>query len=126
MQTKPVRSTRKQKGGKHRIKWLFAFTWMLLFALPHAGSQGFLHAEGKRIVDANGENFILRGMGLGGWMLQEGYMLKTAGFASAQYQIRQKIESLIGRADTDLFYDAWLSNHVRKADIDHPEPKRAA
>ena len=51
-------------------------------------------------------------------MLQEGYMLQTAGFANAQYQIRAKIEGLIGAADTDLFYDAWLANHVRKIDID--------
>ena len=51
-------------------------------------------------------------------MLQEGYMLQTAGFASAQYQIRALIEDLIGVPDTDAFYDAWLANHVRKIDID--------
>ncbi len=62
--------------------------------------------------------FILRGMGLGGWMLQEGYMLQTEGFAGPQYQIRNKIEQLIGEANTDLFYDKWLENHVRKIDID--------
>ncbi|MEO0468402.1 MAG: carbohydrate-binding protein [Bacteroidota bacterium] len=81
-------------------------------------AQGFLHAQGKEIVNGNGDPVILKGMGLGGWMLQEGYMLQTAGFANAQYQIREKIESLIGTADTDAFYDAWLANHVRKVDID--------
>ena len=80
--------------------------------------QDILKAEGKAIVNQAGDTIILRGMGLGGWMLQEGYMLQTAGFASAQYQIRDKIEELIGPADTDLFYDAWLDNHVRKIDID--------
>jgi hypothetical protein len=89
------------------------------FAFPiNLSSQGYLHVDGKSIVDGNGENFILRGMGLGGWMLQEGYMLKTTGFAGAQYQIRETIEQLIGKDDTDAFYDAWLNNHVRKIDID--------
>ena len=91
----------------------------LLFSLNfQAQGQTYLKAEGKNIINENGETVILRGMGLGGWMLQEGYMLQTAGFANAQYKIRNSIEALIGKADTDLFYEAWLANHVRKADID--------
>ncbi|RMG16333.1 MAG: glycosyl hydrolase family 5, partial [Bacteroidetes bacterium] len=91
-----------------------------LFMLLHAGStaQSFLRASGKAIVNETGDTVYLKGMGLGGWMLQEGYMLQTAGFANAQYQIRQKIEALLGQADTDAFYEAWLANHVRKIDID--------
>ena len=90
----------------------------LLLTISQANAQGYLKADGKKIVNENGENVILRGMGLGGWMLQEGYMLQTAGFANAQYKIRNEIEALIGKEDTDLFYEAWLANHVRKADID--------
>lgn len=45
-------------------------------------------------------------------------MLQTASFANPQHKIRAKIEQLIGTADTDAFYEAWLANHVRKADID--------
>ena len=81
-------------------------------------SQGFLSTQGKAIVNEAGDTIILRGMGLGGWMLQEGYMLQTASFANAQYQIRGKIEELIGDANTQEFYDKWLENHVTKADID--------
>ncbi|MCB9351414.1 MAG: carbohydrate-binding protein [Lewinellaceae bacterium] len=81
-------------------------------------AQHFLSTNGKAIVNENQDTILLRGMGLGGWMVQEGYMLQTAGFANPQHEIRAKIEELIGEADTDLFYDAWLANHVRKADID--------
>jgi aryl-phospho-beta-D-glucosidase BglC (GH1 family) len=91
---------------------------LLLFSNFQISAQGFLRTEGKDIVDENGDVFILRGMGLGGWMLQEGYMLQTADFANAEWQIREKIEELIGEADTDEFYEAWLANHCRKADID--------
>lgn len=81
-------------------------------------AQGFLHTNGKAIVDGAGDTVLLKGMGLGGWMVQEGYMLQTAGFANPQHKIRQKIEELIGPADTDSFYNAWLNNHVQKVDID--------
>lgn len=80
-------------------------------------SQQWLTTEGKAIVNEDGDNFLLRGMGLGGWMLQEGYMLQTAGFAGAQYQIRNHIEALIGEERTQEFYDAWLANHVTEDDI---------
>lgn len=83
-----------------------------------ATAQGYLRAHGTAIVNEQGDSIILRGMGLGGWMLQEGYMLQTSAFANAQYQIKEKIEDLIGKEDSDQFYQLWLENHVRKIDID--------
>ena len=80
-------------------------------------AQGYLRAEGKRIVNNKGENVLLRGMGLGGWMLQEGYMLRVHQDGQ-QHRIRQRIDSLIGKERTEMFYDAWLANHTRKIDID--------
>ena len=84
----------------------------------HLSSAQYLHRSGKQIVDGTGKEVILRGMGLGGWMLQEGYMLETNSFANAQYQIRAKIVDVIGEANTVEFYDAWLANHCTKRDID--------
>ena len=80
--------------------------------------QGFLHTHGLQIVNGDNDTVLLRGIGLGGWMLQEGYMLQTSDFANAQYEIREKIEELIGPANTDTFYNSWLANFVSKADID--------
>lgn len=79
--------------------------------------QGFLKASGKQIVNEKDQNVLLRGIGLGGWMLQEGYMLRLQGI-NPQYSIRKKIEQLLGAGKTEAFYDAWLSNFVTKADID--------
>ena len=96
-----------------------AFTIILLLSCSlNLHAQSFLSTQGQAIINESGDTIILRGMGLGGWMLQEGYMLKTAAFANAQHQIRAEIEELIGEADTEAFYDAWLANHCRKADID--------
>lgn len=90
----------------------------LLSLLSFTGfSQGFLKAGGKKIVNEKGENVLLRGIGLGGWMLQEGYMLKI-NKESQQYRIRERIEELMGPKQTQEFYDAWLANHTRKIDVD--------
>lgn len=95
---------------------------LLLFVLfagitAVAAAQGFLKTSGTKIVNEKGENVLLRGMGLGGWMLQEGYMLRLQG-TNPQYSIRKRIEQLIGAEQTQQFYDAWLKNFTTKADID--------
>jgi endoglucanase len=92
----------------------------LLFILT-AGvvqGQGFLKVKGPLVVDEKGEKVILRGMGLGGWMLQEGYMLRVRNIGQQQHVIKNHIEELVGKEKTEAFYQAWLANHTRKIDID--------
>ena len=107
--TEPVKLTMMRKTA-------ICIAWLLV-TLP-TFSQGFLKADGKKIVNAKGEEVILRGMGLGGWMLQEPYMMQLNGIAHRQQEIRLKIEELIGKEKTQAFYDAWLNNHCRRSDID--------
>ncbi|MCR9252093.1 MAG: carbohydrate-binding protein [bacterium] len=90
---------------------------ILMLANQFAYSQ-FLSTSGKKIIDHNGDEIILKGMGLGGWMLQEGYMLQTNSFANPQHEIEAIIEDLIGPEKTEEFYEAWLTNHCTKTDID--------
>jgi len=89
----------------------------LLVSISSFG-QGFLHRDGQKIVDANGNNIILRGLGLGGWMVQEGYMMQTQSFASPQYQIKQKIQDVVGEQGTKEFYAAYKANGITKRDVD--------
>jgi len=79
-------------------------------------AQAFLHRDGKKIVNGAGEEIILKGIGLSGWMLQEPYLLDFP--ANAQNQIKSKIEALIGKENTDTFYYNYLANCVREKDID--------
>ena len=88
----------------------------LLHATPMSG-QRFLKTAGKQIVDANGKNVLLRGVGLGGWMLQEGYMLRIYK-EGQQYRIRERIEALLSKEQTEEFYHTWLTHHTTRADID--------
>ena len=90
---------------------------LALFPLLSFG-QGFVKCNDKAIVKPNGDTLLIRSMGIGGWMVQEGYMMQTSSFADAQHELRDTIEDLIGLANTQDFYDAWLDNHIRQADID--------
>ena len=84
-------------------------------------SQGFLHTEGKEIVEGNGEPILLRGFGLGGWLVPEGYMLINRawieGFESPT-QIENHILDLIGEEKSKEFWENYRKNFVSRADID--------
>ncbi len=99
------------------MKKLAYLLFICIFIDTTIYAQGFLKASGKQIINDKGENVLLRGIGLGGWMLQEGYMLKLQGI-NPQYSIRKRIDSLLSPAQTQDFYDTWLSNFVTKEDID--------
>ena len=88
----------------------------LLSSATPAHAEGFLKVDGTRIVDDRDKPVILRGMGLGGWMLQEGYMLQL-GEIGRQHRIRAKLVELVGKERTAAFYRAWLDNHTTEADI---------
>jgi endoglucanase len=56
-------------------------------------------------------------MGIGGWVLQEGYMFKLSHLGQ-QYRIKEKIKELVGEEKTNQFYHEWVLNHTTKTDID--------
>lgn len=89
----------------------------ILFFHLVASTQGFLRAKDQNIINEKGENVLLRGIGFGGWMLQEGYMLKVPN-EGQQHKIRADIEKLAGKEKTDEFYKTWQANHTTRADID--------
>ncbi|MGC9342290.1 MAG: glycoside hydrolase family 5 protein, partial [Bacteroidales bacterium] len=100
------------------MKRFMALTLAWLALAVSSQAQGFLHTDGDRIVDGNGNNFFIRSMGTGNWMLQEGYMMQRAGVAGTQHEFRAKLVETIGEARTDSFYMAWLNNHFTKRDLD--------
>ncbi|TXI12616.1 MAG: glycoside hydrolase family 5 protein [Rhizobium sp.] len=86
------------------------------FARP-ARADGFVRADHRQIVDGQGHPLLLRGLGLGGWMVQEGYMMGLSNL-KAQHIIRDRISEIIGKKRTERFYRSWRDNAVTKDDID--------
>ncbi len=80
-------------------------------------AQG-LRTLGKKVINSNSEEVLLKGVGLGGWMLQEGYMMNSSGAADAQYEFIEKLTNLIGADETAEFYTNWRKNFVTKQDVD--------
>ena len=100
---------------KQRILILFT---VILLTTQLADCQGFLHVKGKQIVNGKGENVLLRGIGLGGWMLQEPYMLELSNTAGTQTEIKSKISALIGEENCEEFYARYRNNMITENDID--------
>jgi aryl-phospho-beta-D-glucosidase BglC (GH1 family) len=80
--------------------------------------QGFLRVKGKQIVNEKNENVLLRGIGLGGWMLQEPYMFQLSEVTGNQTDIKSKISGLIGQKNCDEFYVRFLANMITEKDIE--------
>jgi len=84
-------------------------------------AQGFLHNLNGEVVDGNGEPILLRGFGLGGWLVPEGYMLHNQawieGFESPT-DIENHVIDLIGQDEANDFWELYRANYVAQADID--------
>ncbi|MCA8832964.1 cellulase family glycosylhydrolase [Hymenobacter sp. BT728] len=91
---------------------------MLAAASPASGQQlSPLHAAGPKTVDANGHEVVLRGYNVGGWLLQESYILDTDTLNS-QWRIKQGILRTASEAEMEKFYRQYRQQFITKADID--------
>jgi aryl-phospho-beta-D-glucosidase BglC (GH1 family) len=108
-------------AGPQMLRLIFAVGGQNLNYLQvtkqHDLTGGFVRASGQQIVNAQGQNLLLRSMGLGNWMLQEPYMMDVSGIANNQQQLKAKIAELVGPANLENFYAAWLTNYMREADV---------
>jgi len=100
------------------MKKRLLFSLLLLCPLIIEAQTAYVRASGKQIVDKNGTNLMLRSIGTGNWMLQEGYMMQTSDVAGTQHEFKKKLTDLIGTEKTNQFYTSWLDAHFRKIDVD--------
>lgn len=80
--------------------------------------KDFVHTQGKDIIDPQGKKLMLRGVGLGSWMLPEGYMWRFPNQGDRPRKIEKIIASLIGEEDARTFWQRYYRNYIAKADID--------
>jgi len=82
-------------------------------------AQTFLRANGSKIVDTNNNEVVLKGMGLGGWLLMEGYMLQVDG-GYGQWQIKRDMK-LNGATESEIesFFASWRAANTTSADISY-------
>lgn len=91
------------------------YTIVMILLLAVSNLTAFVHADGQNMVDANGDLALMRGMGLGGWLVPEGYMLHTVSHSPTT--IRNDIIDVVGEAGAAEFYTAYHENYVTREDI---------
>ncbi|MEF2965430.1 cellulase family glycosylhydrolase [Paenibacillus sp. M1] len=80
--------------------------------------KGFLRAEGRKVVNGDGEEIILTGWGLGNWLLCEGYMwLSHHSRFDRPRRIEAAISELGGSDYAESFWKRFWDNYVTRDDI---------
>ncbi|MEO3867391.1 cellulase family glycosylhydrolase [Nonomuraea sp. B12E4] len=80
-------------------------------------STGFVRASGAQLVDGSGAPLLPRGIGLGNWLLAEGYMWKFGDELSSARQIERRVESLVGPDRAAEFWARFRGTYITEQDI---------
>ena len=106
-----------------KLKFTLVFAWLLAIAVAGvqqaAAQLSRLTTNGSKIVNASGQEVILKGIGLGSWLLQEGYMMNPGG-GGTQWSFKKRLyDQGVSDADVETFYQNWRDNFITKADVDY-------
>lgn len=85
-------------------------------ASPAVPAAGFVQVQGTHLIDAAGQPLHLRGIGLGNWLVPEGYMWRFKRVSSAR-QIEEVVAQLVGEAAARRFWTQWHDQYITAADI---------
>ncbi|TDE89261.1 glycoside hydrolase [Occultella glacieicola] len=92
---------------------------------PAAPTRGFVRRAGTRIVDATGAPALERGVGIGTWLLPEGYMwgFRPGGSpgtgvpAQSPREIETLFADLVGADRAADFWSRWRATFFTEADV---------
>ncbi len=79
-------------------------------------STGFFSVKGKEIVDPEGKPVLLKGIGLGNWLVPEGYMFKFDKISSPRL-ITDLFNVLLGEAEAQRFWQKFREDYITREDI---------
>lgn len=74
-----------------------------------------LMTRGTNIVDEKGRKLILRSIGIGGWLMMEGYML--GGKNIAEHVFKAELRKLYGKKGLDRFIAGYQQHFFTEADV---------
>ena len=95
----------------------FTYMYMILSVLfiTYVNSDAqdntkFLSTKGHDIIDKDGNKILLRGVGLGNWLLPEGYMWKFGPNGDRPRKIEKIVQDLIGKENAEEFWKNFQSS----------------
>jgi len=93
------------------------FTVIITFCFSISICYSYYTTSGKNIVDRKtGETVILRGFGIGCWLLPEGYMWGIRKI-DRPWQFEEAIKDLIGEKDAAEFWRLYYNNFMTEGDV---------
>lgn len=78
---------------------------------------GFVSANGKKIVNGEGREILLRGVGFGSWFLPEGYMWCFPENGDRPRRVEKMIRDLIGEDKAYEFWEEYYNRYITEDDI---------
>lgn len=105
------------------MKRLFIVLLALTISLGCACASGeeggltMLRAQGTNIVNAAGETVLLRGVNMGGWLVQEAWMNLTN--APSQQESFAVLDERFGRETREYLFDVYEDNYFSESDFDN-------
>ncbi|MDZ7315856.1 MAG: cellulase family glycosylhydrolase [candidate division KSB1 bacterium] len=103
-----------------KLVWLLSVTCVLLTlgcARLSRENPKTLRVQGRDIVDRNGKRVILRAVGLGNYLLPEGYMWKFGKNGDRPRRIEKLIVDMIGEQEAKKFWRQFRANYITEADV---------
>ncbi len=79
--------------------------------------EGYVRASGTELVDGSGSVVRLRGIGLGNWLLPEGYMWHFGDDMASPRQIEARFEKLVGTERAAEFWQGFRAGFITEADV---------
>lgn len=116
------RTQERMDGGNIMVSRLMTLLILLtlIFTLTGiagaADRPGFVTVRGRDIISPTGEKLYLKGIGLGNWLLPEGYMFHFKKAASPRL-INQVFCELVGPDEARLFWNKFIDNYITREDI---------
>jgi endoglucanase len=105
------------------VKKLFILAAVFMLSADTTGQRlaspglTYLHTQGQDIVNESGKRLYLKGVGLGNWMLPEGYMWKFGALGDRPRKIEKLVADLIGTEAASRFWISFHQNYITEADI---------
>ncbi len=79
--------------------------------------KGVVRVDGRQLVDPEGKPLILRTLGLGMWLVPEGYMFRFKGRYQSPTAIEDLTKELLGPERARLFWQEFRERFVTEEDV---------
>jgi len=90
----------------------------LLGCIAAQAQNRFVHRDGKQLVDGTGKPLLLRGINLGNWLVNEGYMFRFEDGPQSAREIEAYFNELIGPEAAEKFWHEYRDQYITQKDIE--------